>query len=204
MPEVANGSVIGTMCVIAGVGAQTVASSLAQLQSVSPGGCSSQDIIQGSSGCQNGANRLCEAMGYSTGFNISDFDGNQQIGLVCTYSSSVQTEVTYNGEYGFERPAVIGQRLMGGPNQSGSADAKTRLVLRCRVFREGRRTYYRVQIIGFRRRFIRLFGASRFMTVKSPVLLSQLFESRSRAELILPLTNFKFAEAVILNLSTLG
>jgi len=119
----ANPNVIATMCLKrrSGAKADVVFSSISELQDQNPGvlSCNRDGIIQGS-GCQHNVHRFCVSKGFGTGFDVSNFDGVQSGSVVCTRAQTVQTEIQLSAATGlYERPAILGTRLMGGASFCG-------------------------------------------------------------------------------------
>lgn len=115
----ANPSVIATIC----LNGPTVYDNI-HFQSVSElsdaakdPSCNVQAVGSGQ-GCQHSIHRFCQTKGYTTGFSVLEYDSNSGDGSVsCAQAQFVDSGLRYNDCT--ERPAKIGQMVMGGAALAG-------------------------------------------------------------------------------------
>lgn len=77
--------------------------------------CSKEAIVVGK-GCQHAVSRFCIAKGYSTGFDVLEFNGDTGSGSVsCVKAKVIDTGMVKSSAFdGYERPAVFGTMVLGG------------------------------------------------------------------------------------------
>jgi hypothetical protein len=94
----------------------TSASELATFDSV----CTRAAAVSGR-GCQRAVHLFCGSRGYTTGFDILEYDGSRDSAMVnCAFGQVSTNEIVKSPQIdGFERPAQIGTMVMGGPATAG-------------------------------------------------------------------------------------